>query len=157
MQPPTSRAPAFLAFDRRSRNGAVIGHLASHPSPPFATATTISYRTQPRRSSSFRRPRGAIFSYPVCRSCHMNLPPGASRVDPLDATLKRQNSSFHQHQGCGSSYIRGQTTLLACKSPTSPLPRIPRFHRRSGDNAVIGQFCLHNPVKDRGREGSFSA
>jgi hypothetical protein len=33
------------------------------------------------------------------------------------------------------------------QSPTSPLPRIPQFHRRSRDGAVIGQSCLHSLAK----------
>lgn len=36
-----------------------------------------------------RGPRGAIFSYPVCRACHVNLPPAACCVDDLHATPKR--------------------------------------------------------------------
>jgi hypothetical protein len=36
----------------------------------------------------------------------------------------------------------------AClQSPTSPLPRIPQFHRQPRDGAVIGQSCLHSPAK----------
>jgi hypothetical protein len=67
-----------------------------------------------------RGPRGAMFSYPVCRACHVNLPPAACRVDDLHAALKRQASSFHPHQDRGSSHIRGQTTLLACNHPRLP-------------------------------------
>ena len=68
-----------------------------------------------------------MFSYPVCRACHVNLPPAACRVDGLHAALKRQTSSFHLHQDLGSSHIRGQTTLLACNRPRLPCPEFLGF------------------------------
>jgi hypothetical protein len=61
-----------------------------------------------------------MFLYPVYCTCYMNLLPIACRVDDLYIALKRQASSFHLHQDHGSSYIRGQTTLLACNRPRLP-------------------------------------
>jgi len=63
-----------------------------------------------------------MFSYPVFRVCHVNLPPAACRVDDLHAALKRQTSSFHP-----SSHIRGQTTLLAYNRPRLPCPEFLGF------------------------------
>jgi hypothetical protein len=131
--------PGCPRLDRRSRNGAVIGQSCLSP---------IRCRLRPSLQSSadtnfpyLRGLRGAMFSYPVCRACYvnLNLPPAACCVDDLHAALKRHTSSFHPHPRSDDS---------AClKSPTSPLLRIPRFHQRSRDGAVIGQSCLHSPAK----------
>jgi hypothetical protein len=110
MQSPTSCAPAFLALtdDREMvlRSANPVSHLS--------TLSLIRCRLRPFLQSSahtnflyLRGLRGAMFSYLVCRACHVNLLFAACRVDDFYAALKRQASSFHPHQNCGSSHIRG--------------------------------------------------
>jgi hypothetical protein len=68
-----------------------------------------------------------MFSYPVRRVCYMNPLLAACRVDDPHAALKRQTLSFHPYQDRGSSYIRGQTTLLACNRLCLPCPEFLGF------------------------------
>ncbi len=104
MQSPTSRAPAFLALTDDREIVLRSANPASHPS----TLSPIRCRLRPSVQSSantnfpyLREPHGAMFSYPVCRACYVNLPPAACRVDDLHAALMRQTSPFHLHQDRG--------------------------------------------------------
>ena len=78
-----------------------------------------------------------MFLYPICHTCHVNLPPAVCRVDDLHAALKRHTSSFHLQQDRGSSHIQGQTTLLACNRPRLPWPEFLGF---TDDREMV---CLH--------------
>ena len=132
--------PSLPRLDRRSRNGAVIGQSCLspiHPIPHLLPLATISAELSPHELSLFTRAawRDVLVSSLPCVSCES----ATCSVPCRRSSCKRQTSSFHPHPRSDDS---------AClQSPASPLPRIPRSHRRSRDSAVIGQSCLHSPAK----------
>jgi hypothetical protein len=93
-------------LDRRSINGAVIGQSRLLPIHSMPCPLRLSLQRSAHKNFPYlQRLHGAIFSYPVCRACYVNLP-RQGRRERLQAS------------------------------------RIPQFHRRSRDGAVISKSCL---------------
>jgi hypothetical protein len=109
--------PSLPRLDRRSRNGTVIGQSCLSPIYPIPHPLPLA------TISAELSPHGLSVSSLPCVLCE-----SATCSVPCQRSLCRSDDS-------------------AClQSPTSTLPRIPRFHRRSRDGAAIGQSCLHSPA-----------
>jgi hypothetical protein len=93
LQSPTSPAPAFLRFTNDREKVLVIGESCFNPlhTPPTPLAfVAVCAKLSPDNFSFSGGRMTQVFSYPVCRACHVNLPPAACRIDDPHAALKRQ-------------------------------------------------------------------
>jgi len=102
-----------------------------------------------------RGPHGAIFSYPVSRACHVNLPPAAYCADDLHAAIAHVSlptcdpvfsPAVFRIRSAGCS-TEASMMHLSCKlsSATATQAEIgPSRHRSAQIQAYSAYYCLHS-------------